>query len=227
MKKTLLAICLALATTTAFAQFNQSDYPSVTFGLVGGVNAAFLKTKMPQGSAVSNNVIFPGSLGINADFRFNDYLSLRPGISYSGKGGDLQYIESVSAPFGTMDQTVDQKFALNYIEVPVNLIGHIPVTDSFNILIGAGPYVAMGLSAKTTTTVGDSDPETDKLEFGNNGDFKSTDLGAATMLGFETSSGLIFGINYDIGLTNIAQNGDSNNSLKTGTIYASIGFSFH
>src|SRR6202042_2431795 len=103
------------------------------------------------------------------------------------------------------------------------------LSDNFNILIGAGPYVAMYLSGKVMTTVGSSDPETDNLKSGKNGEFKSTDLGASTLLGFETGSGIIIDINYDIGLTNIIQNSNPNSTiqqLKTGAVYLSVGFAF-
>jgi hypothetical protein len=227
MKKLLLTICLATATLTTFAQFNESNYPSVTFGIMGGVNTAFLQAKLPQNSTVANNPVYPASFGVNADFRFSDYLSVRPGIFYSGKGGDIQYIQSTITGFGSIDQTVEQNLTLNYLEIPVNIIGHIPLNDNFNILVGAGPYIAMGLNGKVTTSSGSFASETDKVSFGKNGDFKSTDFGAATMLGFETARGLIISINYDMGLTNIMQNASSDNTLqqlKTGAVYVSVGF---
>jgi hypothetical protein len=234
MKKTLFTLFFAIASLATFAQINQNDYPTITFGIMGGANEAFLNTKMSSGSSISNNPISVGSFGINADFRFSDYLSVRPGIFYSGKGGDIQYQESFIVPGpnglgGSISENIDQKFTLNYLEIPVTLIGHLPVSDSFNILVGAGPYVAMGLNGKTTTTPGGGDTETDNAKFGNDGDFKSTDFGATALLGFETQSGIIVGINYDIGLTNILQSasaGGSLQSLKTGAIYVSLGFAF-
>lgn len=225
MNKIFLAICLIATSLTTFAQYNEGNYPPVTFGITGGVNVAFLNAKIPQGSTVANNPVYAGSFGVNADLRFNDYLSIRPGVSYSGKGGDIQYSKSFTVTgFGSIDQIIEQKFSFNYLEIPVNVIGHIPMSDNFNILIGTGPYAAFNLNGKITSTVGGSDPQTNKATFGKNGEFKSTDFGISSILGFETTSGIIFGINYDMGFTNIIQNGGSNNSLKWGSVYASLGF---
>lgn len=229
MKLFLLATFLVASTLTAFSQSNQNNYPSVTFGIMGGANIAFLQAKLSPGSSVANNTVSVGSFGVNAEFRLSDYLSVRPGLFYSGKGGDIQYIESFASGIGSIDQTVDQKFKLNYFEVPVNLIGHIPVNDNFNILAGAGPYVALGLSGKVTSSSGGSDSQTNNVKFGKDGDFKSIDFGASTLLGFETAKGLIISVNYDMGFTNIMQNSSSNSAiqqLKTGAVYASVGFAF-
>jgi hypothetical protein len=141
---------------------------------------------------------------------------------------NIQYIESIPltgfGPGGSIDQTVEQKVNFNYLQIPVNVIGHIPMSDNFNILIGTGPYAALSLNGRVTSSVGGSDPQTDKATFGKNGSFKSSDFGISSIIGFETTSGIIFGINYDMGFTNIVQNSGPNNSLKTGAVYASIGF---
>ena len=231
MKKLLLISCFTFISAITFAQdFWSSSQNTVTFGIMGGSNAAFLQAKLPAGSTVSNTPLYPGSLGINADFKFSDYLSVRPGIFYSGKGGDIQYIESFAIEgIGSIPEDIDQQFKLNYLEIPVILIGHLPLSDNFNILVGAGPYAAMYLNGKVTTTEGTSNPETDNLKSGKNGELKSTDFGASALLGFETGRGIIIDINYDIGLTNIIQNSNSSSTiqqLKTGSIYLSLGFAF-
>jgi hypothetical protein len=231
MKKLLLACCFASISSLTFAQNSGGAFQNdITFGIMGGSNVAFLQVKLPSGTTVSNNPVYPGSFGVNADFKVSDYLSVRPGIFYTGKGGDVQYIESFITPgIGSIDGDIDQQFKLYYLEIPVTLIGHIPVSDSFNILVGAGPYIALYMNGKITTTNGNSAPDTENAKSGKNGDFKSTDFGASALLGVETSSGIIIDLNYDIGLTNIIETPNASSpiqQLKTGSIYLSLGFAF-
>ena len=231
MKKLLLTGCLTVITAIAFAQNSDGLFQnSITFGIMGGSNIAFLQAKLPAGSTIANNSISVGSFGVNADIKLNDFLSVRPALFYTGKGGQLQYIETIIAPgIGNIDNSITQQFNLYYFEIPVNVIGHIPINDSFNILTGAGPYIGLFTNGKITTTNGDSNPETDKAKSGKNGDFKSTDFGASALLGVEISNGPIIDLNYDIGLSNIIKNPNSITSiqqLKTGSIYLSVGFAF-
>jgi len=224
MKKLLLTTFLTVLTAITFAQgyYGGSD-TKITFGIMGGANMAFFQAKLPPGSMVSNDPTSVGSIGINADIKFSDYLSVRPGIFYSGKGGDIQF----TAPdVNGLDHTVENKISLYYLEVPVTLIGHLPLSDSFNILVGAGPYVAMGLNGKNVNT-DNFGSQTNKIKFGSNGDLKSTDFGATGLLGFETESGIIVGVNYDMGFSNIlnkSNSGEGLQSLKNSAIYVSIGF---
>jgi hypothetical protein len=61
------------------------------------------------------------------------------------------------------------------------------------------------------------------------GDFKSTDFGVTTVLGFQGAKGWAISGNLDFGVTNIIQNdttGFDASKLKTITFYLSIGQSF-
>ena len=72
-------------------------------------------------------------------------------------------------------------------------------------------------------------PTTQKIKFGSNGDFKSTDFGATMLLGFQTAGGTAIGVNFELGFTNMLQKSDLNigaTSARTGVFYLSLGQSF-
>lgn len=226
MKKLLLTLgFIFVAASTTFAQYGNDD-KTITFGLMGGSNLAFLQVKSAHRQDVYTDATSPISLGLNADFKFNDYFSIRPGIFYSGRGGMMNAVYSDSQSNNT---SVIDEYKLHYFEVPVDVIGHLPVGDGANIFLGGGPYFAWGLNGTNKQTLSTEDPVVLKVSYGRNGDFKQTDIGATTVLGFQGAKGWSISGNLDFGFTNIMQNNNTAydaSQLKTITFYISIGQSF-
>jgi hypothetical protein len=225
MKKLLLTFSFTVAAFAAFAQYGNDD-KTITFGLVGGSNFAFLQVSSPYKYYVYTDATAPLSLGLNADFKFNDYFSIRPSIFYSGRGGMLNpgYVDSKGNNVSVIDE-----YKLHYLEVPLDFIGHLPVGDGANIFLGGGPYFAWGLNGTNKQTLYVNDPTVNKITFGKNGDFKQSDVGATTVLGFQGAKGWAISGNLDFGFSNILQNNNTGfdvTQLKTVTFYISVGQSF-
>ena len=227
MKKLLLTLSfIIVAASGAFAQYYGSDDQAITFGLMGGSNFAYLQVNSAHRQEVYTDATTPVSLGLNADFKFNDYFSIRPGIFYSGRGG---MINAVYSDFDGNNTSVTDQYKLHYLEVPVDFTGHMPVGDGANIFLGAGPYFAWGLNGTNKQTISINDPVVHKVSYGRNGDFKQTDIGATTVLGFQAAKGWAISGNLDFGLTNVLQNNNTAfdaSKLRTITFYISVGQSF-
>jgi hypothetical protein len=225
MKKLLLTFSFTIAAFAAFAQYG-NDEKTITFGLVGGSNFAFLQVNSVHRQEVYTDATTPFSLGLNADFKFNDYFSIRPAIFYSGRGGTMN---AVYSDFKGNNTSVYDEYKLHYLEVPLDFIGHLPVGDGANIFLGGGPYFDWGLNGTNRQTLYINDPIVHKITFGKNGDFKQTDVGATTVLGFQGAKGWAISGNLDFGFTNILQNNNTGfdaTQLKTITFYISFGQSF-
>lgn len=230
MKRLLLTTVFTIITAGSFAQnWNSDNDNHITFGLAGGENLAYLQVASAHRQDVWTDSESPFSLGLNADFKFNDYFSIRPGIFYSGMGG------TINATYGDPDGTnvnavnTNDEYILHYLEVPVDFIGHLPVGDGANIFLGGGPFYAYGLSGTNKQSFFTDDPVVEKIKFGSNGDFKSTDFGITSVLGFQGAKGWSIDANLEFGLTNIIQNnttGFDATKLNTITFYLSIGQSF-
>jgi hypothetical protein len=226
MKKFLLTLCFTAAAFAAFAQYYGNDDKTITFGLLGGSNFAYLQVKSVHRDEVYTDATTPFSLGFNADFKFNDYFSIRPAIFYSGRGGMLN---AVYSDFKGNNTSVIDEYKLHYLEVPLDFIGHLPVGDGANIFLGGGPYFAWGLNGVNKQTLGIDDVIEHKITFGKNGDFKQTDVGATTVIGFQGAKGWAISGNLDFGFSNVLQNNNTAfdaTQLKTITFYISVGQSF-
>ncbi|HEK20286.1 MULTISPECIES: porin family protein [unclassified Mucilaginibacter] len=205
MKKILLSICCAFVATATFAQV-----PS--FGIRGGVNFASLSASNGNIS-ISTGSTTTFAAGLFADFKVGTNTTIQPALNYTGKGGNI-------ADDGTK---VDIK--TYYLQVPVNVVYHVPAGFG-HVYLGAGPYVAFGLNGKVKGTDGNNTASQD-ITFGSGPeDFKRVDAGLNGIAGLEFNSGFLLGINYDLGLTDIGNDGSSEVSTKNRVFGISIGFKF-
>jgi len=162
--------------------------------------------------------------GVFVDFKIGNF-SLQPALNYTGKGGSYNEILYYFYPdlypgpaISNEPGTEKVKEQLYYLQLPVNIVYHIPVVIG-NIYFGAGPYVAQGLSGKTTYTEGST--------FGNSADdVKATQFGADAIIGFKLRNGLLINANYDLGLTNDVPAAEGGNKSKSHVFGISVGYVF-
>ena len=226
MKKPILLLLLTLATSFAFAQLP-------TIGIKGGVNFASLGASGQANNVVagtnlqaSSGNITSFNIGVFADIKFGN-VSLQPAINFTGKGGTFDGTTGV-LPGGSTSQ-VHSKYNLYYVQVPVNIVYHIPVVIG-EIYFGAGPYGSSGVHGKlkqtAVNTQSGSFGGSRDIKFGNeSGEIKRMDYGANAIAGIRLKGGLLFNINYDLGLTNILPDADGN-KMKTRVLGISAGFAF-
>jgi hypothetical protein len=159
--------------------------------------------------AAQRTVSYSFQGGIWSDIRLSDYLDFQPHLMFSRQGSSLME-SSASGHSGYM--------WFDYLEVPLNLMYRIPVGyDDF--LLGAGPYVALGLvgtysyemdslSGAKSTLEGKVlfrgvDPSTGS----DNLHFRPFDAGYNATLSYQFSFGLTFGLRYSRGLINMLPSG--------------------
>lgn len=221
MKKIALLAAGFLMGGAAFAQ----SLPPVKYGLKVGVNLPKLHINNINGEDWESQSATNFSITGYADVPVANGLSVQPGISLQGKGG--KYERTGSAAAGEVkDNTM-------YAEIPVNLVGKIPLgTTGTNFYLGAGPYAAFAISGerKASGNIGGFGVSGDRdLEFGNdNGDdYKSTDFGVNFLAGFQLNSGFNIGAGYGLGLSDLRPNGDGDNGKTTNRVLSfSVGYSF-
>lgn len=186
MKKITLTIAVLGAAVAAFAQGQP-----LGFGLKAGVNFPKYQFSGNGGFETSATTNFHVTAFLDAPI-FTDYLYVQPGLSLQGKGAKIVQIGDFEVSQHTM-----------WLEVPVNLIAKAPAGNAGHLFVGAGPYVAFGLSGKNKGEFGSNSIDT-KVDFGSDGDLKGTDFGLNFTAGFQLFNGLMIHGGYGLGLTDIS-----------------------
>lgn len=151
--------------------------------------------------------------GVIADLRLIKGFHIQPQVLISSKGMKEEETRS-----GEHWVTGTYKTRLIYLEIPVNLVYKMRVGPG-KLAIGAGPYLAFPLSGtyKDKGTV--IDPNGQQVgSFANDENiqfddfaantatgkyYKNSDAGINFIAGYECKNGLLFNINYSMGLTDV------------------------
>jgi len=197
MRSVILIFSICLFSIPAFSQ--------VRFGVEGGININSVKYELPAGipfSFKSKSTIGP-RIGLVADIPLTDNFSFQPGILYSGRGGK----QTTSITYSGITLSAEGNFKIKYIEVPLLLMFKTNAGPG-KFMIGAGPGINMGLSAKVETkisTFGYSADSTATLNFGSDtAEIKRFDFSADFCAGYELDNGLFIRAGYELGLVNLS-----------------------
>lgn len=183
-------LALAFALFVAMPAVSAAQGP-LTFGVKAGLNVAKLKFDNSAEQAEVKNLI--GAVGgVYVSKPVNDTVSVRVEGLYSQKGAKDE------------EAGEDAKFKLTYIDVPVLLDFSPASTSGTRFHVFTGPQISF--NTKAEVEVGDV-----TVDFKD--EVKSTDF--AWVLGVGVSKGRWNGdIRYDLGLSNIADEGDSVKNRK-------------
>lgn len=224
MKRT-ISLITALVLSTIFLQAQQKVKPQGTsFGLRGGVNFQNINGKDENGDKLENDILTGFNIGLNAEIPVGIDFYFQPGLLYTIKGA-----KSKDAIFG---QTINGKVKLSYIELPLNLL-YKPTLGKGHLLLGFGPYVALGVSGKVTYEGGGSSVTSDvkfknKVMNTDSDDFtyiRPLEAGANLLAGYEFANRLSFQLNTQLGLTKINPEYEGASDDKTSAKHTGFGFS--
>jgi Outer membrane protein beta-barrel domain len=161
-------------------------------------------------------------LGAFAEFTWNK-LSLQPGLVYTSIGGNDNWGDTGHGYGGGGII----KITVQYLQIPVNVLYHIPVSFG-NIFLGGGPYIALGFSGKTvqTGTEGVSFSSTEQINIDNKYIFSRSDnpdYGLNGLAGIQLKDGLLFSLDYGFGLKYTF---NKNSGVQNNVASLSVGYKF-
>lgn len=204
----------------------------------GGINLANVSVT-ESGRVDEANQLTSFQVGILTDIRLgSSFLSLQPGILYTGKGSKVQ--RGTSGQAGYFKQTFNPR----YLEVPLNVLFKAPIGSTSRFFVGAGPYLAMGIGGDTKTertmaitgtstverdiTFSNDDPTTFSQEEGTGlGVVRRFDYGLNGTAGIEGKS-MVLGVNYGLGMAKLqsGSNNNQDNNNKHRVLSFTLGFKF-
>lgn len=194
----------------------------VSIGVIGGYSHTtfhvtnrqqYAPTEILAPPVAESRYISKWHAGLIADIHLVKRFYLQPQILISKKGAKMEGTRTQGIMYHESTFNAD----LTYLEVPVNLLYKIPAGKG-KLSVGAGVYCARGLSGKYND-YGNS-IATDgsyKVGFRGKGEirfkkeqptqptdyqvYKNLDHGLNFTAGYEFKNGLLFNINYSLGLT--------------------------
>jgi hypothetical protein len=142
-----------------------------------------------------------------------DGFYLQPVIRYITKGTSFNESRIPKAELTGLYVPKGSQMKLNYLELPFNIVYKCPLGVG-SITGGFGPYVGYGLQGRYDFDImqnGRSITQNSKqVQFSRRADNNLAvvrmypwDAGANFMLGYEFDNGIMFGVNYSMGLTDI------------------------
>lgn len=211
----LITVLLLVFNSVIYSQTRYDDSGmKASSGIKGGLNLSSLSTDGND----DKNLKLGMHAGVFTKIPLSEVFAIQPELLYSNKGMKINYDESA-----TTDG--ESKFHLNYIDLPVKLVFNLAKDFEFQV----GPYVSYLINAKTDTDAEileyfdiDSEDELDRDHF------HTIDYGLTAGLGFDMDP-LIFGLNYNLGLNQVAKDEGAENMLgdaKNMVIQVYVGIKF-
>lgn len=199
---------------------------TTTFGIKVGPSFSSMTSKT-DGDKETSDMMVGIEGGVYANLPIAPQFYIQPSLMYEGKGGKENY-----SP--TEDVNADIKIRLHYLTLPIDFLFKPEMPNGSGAwIIGVGPYFGYGISgkAKVSGNIGNAngsqsyDPFKESF-MGGDADLKRFDAGANVQLGYEMANGFNIGLNANLGLVNIANNGDSDNSARNTNFGVTLGYTF-
>lgn len=151
-------------------------------------------------------------IGVLAEFEVSDTFSFQPELMYSSQGAEESYTEDGSK--------IEGDIKLDYLNIP--LMAKFYVAEGFSI--EAGPQIGILLSAEYDWK---ADGESGSIDLKDEELVKDIDFGLNFGLGYKLDGGLNFGARYNLGLSNVNDDVDSDDvNIKNGVFQVSVGYFF-
>lgn len=231
MKKILSIITLLGLGTATYAQ-------DIKVGPELGANFVTMSQKL-NGNNHETNYQLGFKVGGVADFQFNEYFSLQPGLFLSLNNGTESYYERLyktgsGLPAGEKDR---RNYNVTYLQLPVYAMFKTGKEfDDPHVFFGIGPSFNYAVGGRyrqeySYTLNGKDIPSRYdySIPLGNDktkDEMRPFDISANVTVGYEMPFGLYFRAFYGLGLLNVAPSGDSDNAFRHSGGGLSIGFLF-
>jgi hypothetical protein len=200
----------------------------VSFGPVGGPNFQNITGTAYDGDKLDYGMIVGFHAGVKAAIPIAPDFYFQTGLLYSCKGS-RNNIGTITTKSTSEDFTTTTR--IGYLELPLNLLFR-PVFGNGHILLGFGPYMALGITGKQVYDYNNFSYER-KVKFKNVVDandlgeidiayYRPFDAGGNIFAGYELDMGLFFTLNAQMGLLKV--NPELAGAENDETVFHNTGF---
>jgi hypothetical protein len=208
----------------------------VSFGPVAGPNFQNITGTAHNGDKLDNGLIVGFHAGAKVAIPIAPDFYFQTGLLYSCKGSRNNFITITTK---ATSEELYNTTRIGYIELPLNLLFR-PAFGGGHILLGFGPYMALGITGKQVYESGNYSYE-QKVKFKNkitwdeywDADhvyYRPFDAGANIFAGYELEMGLYMQLNAQLGLLKlnptIEEADDDEAAYKNTGFGISVGYNF-
>lgn len=213
LSKLLVIVLVITFSSETFAQ---------KFGVKAGMNLSNMLMKDDDETYSDEFKMKPGfHAGVTAEIPVDEIFSVETGLFLSTKGFKMCEEEEY------MDEYYEMEAKINLLYLDIPILAKVSYdTGGLKVFGALGPYIGMGISGKTEMTGtynGDSESETEDVEWGSENDLKRLDYGLSIGAGVEINS-IVVGVSYNLGLANIAADSDYGDITNNRVLAFSIGY---
>ena len=142
MKKLIMILVCAFTTLSAAAQTKISWSAELGLGV---------STWMGKDASGSKGLFNP-KIGVVIDLPMTNLVSFQSGLTWVSKGASYDTVGYIEEDYGTdMEVKVNQ----NYFQMPLLAAFHLGTGANFDLVLKAGPYLAVGVCGKSEFEVDD------------------------------------------------------------------------
>ena len=197
---------LCVIAVIAIFSFASVNAQNIRFGAKAGVNLASINGDETDDFDMRTSF----HVGAVVEIPLSDKFSVQPELLYSSQGAESKFSED--------DFTFEEKLKLDYLNIPIMMKYYVIE----GLSLEAGPQIGILLAAKAEFEVEGESEEEDIKEF-----MKDFDFGLNFGAGYQLENGLNFSARYNLGLSNINDQEESDDfKIHNGVIQVSVGFFF-
>ena len=131
----------------------------------------------------------------------NGNWAVQPALLYTNKGRKFSKSYDSAKSFLNDTSAINASWKINYLELPVNFIYRLPITQKVRFIVGGGPYIALQLNGKATYEItnasGERNSFNDKLASGDAvNKYQKLNWGINALAGFDFNDRLMLTANY-------------------------------
>lgn len=233
-----------------FFLFSSIQVSGQSLGFGAGMNISNQKRlssdPIIQGIFDDEGNIYKHLLGFNAgayyDFYFTNRLALRTSLAYSTKGyaynSEYDFYSMVGDEIVPNYMNIEERTRLDYVQLNPMFKYTFPIGEKNSIYALVGPYLSIGITGKSTTSIVASytDPSgttmninesnTDMIEFGEDGDgIEFIDFGFTPAIGFQFDK-VFLEVSYNLGLNNTLTDDSYDLKIYNRTFSIALGYIF-
>lgn len=200
IQQALRTLCALIGLTVATAAGAQSFRFQVGGGLASQYGAA--------------RTVGAYELGVGYEYEFDQHWTFVPALRFVGRGWedpdrdvpdlDEQGNQRLDNEGNPLVSRMNRTTSANYVELPLMVHYYYRLGPSRYVVLGAGPYAALGVAGKVKTRGDGRRQGAEKLYYDDKafaaGGLRRFDAGLSAFAGYQFASGLTLGIGADFGL---------------------------